>query len=813
MKKIYLLFGFLGVLAFMPVENIFSQYVYDGSVSPLTVTPHYKKYQSDANGADTMVVADPDIAGNSMYYLHTVNAADNGVFRFDFGNTITKGTFVWRVKAVDTVAYNMIFEFTLRTGDPAGYKEVLRIYPNKLMMASSGVEAPSYYQTGWKIYRLTYDLNDPSGTRFKVYVDENPAVAVASGGVADDHAQFRWGDNSSNDSAAFYLDWFIWDTSAVYAPGEGWAIPDSLSQAIDPTPHVYDANVVPEDNVPAFDVQNVEGNGPVYAVIPDPDHPGNSLLSYTALGVDDRGVFRYDFPASIEKGTFVFRISGQEQTASNMVMELDLRTGDYRDVLRIYRDSLKFKESGTVVKTPYPDKWRIYRLVYDKNSTQKYKVYVDEKPGVVLASENPEPKDNTYFKWGDNSDNTTAFNLDWMIWDTQHAYAPGEGWKIPSSFVTDVYPDPQFNVYDASVDPTEAGYTVMDSSNTAGDIVAEVIADTSIAGNKLFHFLAPTEADELTYGYSFAPNGIKKGTFIFRARALPEDLNMNMTFDMRTGVKRDVVRMYKRRLKFDKSDNADIRNLELDAWHVYRITFEADSFTMYLDERPEPLFSGQGEATTDMLFKWGDGSDGKQTGFDLDWLVWDTTAVHLPGTYLPDSLSLAYQPSGDAYLADIKVGGVSIPGFRPDSLEYNIQLDSSVTTVPQITWEVDHYFATATLSGTGDIPSTSTIVVTAEDGTQMTYTLNFSTSTGIGNTIANSIRVYPNPVSDMLNVVVPDLNSKMDITISNMLGQKIMMLQTNEPHSYIDLSALKPGMYFIRMRTDQFEKVSKIYIK
>ena len=608
MKKIYLLLGFLGVLAFLPVDNIFSQYVYDASVSPLTVTPHYKKYQTDGNGADTMIVADPDIPGNSLYYMHTASAADNAVFRLDFGNTITKGTFVWRVKAVDTVSSNMIFEFTLRTGDPAGYREVLRIYPNKLVMAQSGVEAPSYYQEGWKIYRMTYDLSAPEGSRFKVYVDENPAVVVASGGETDDHAQFRWGDNSDNDSTDFLLDWFIWDTSAVYAPGEGWAIPDTLSQEIDPTPYVYDASVVPEDNDPAFEYTNVEGNGAIYAVVDDPDHPGNGLLSYAATGEKDRAMYRIDFPDTLKKGKFIFRVEAQNNLDANMVLELDLRAGEYRDVLRIFRDHLAFKESGTEVKIPYPNQWRIFRLVYDRDAVQKYKVYVDEKPNVVLASEQPAPKDNKYFKWGDNS-------------------------------------------------------------------------------------------------------------------------------------------------------------------------------------------------------------DGKQTGFDLDWLVWDTTAAHMPGTYLPDSLSLAYDASNDAYLAGIQVGGVDIPGFRPDSLEYNIQLDSSVTTVPEITWQVDHYFATATLSGTGDIPSTSTIVVTAEDSTQMTYTLNFSTSTGIDNTLANSIRVYPNPVSDMLNVVVPNLNTKMDITITNTLGQKIIMLQTAEPYSTIDLSALKPGLYFIRMRTGQFEKVSKIYIK
>ncbi|MHC1576609.1 MAG: hypothetical protein ACXQTE_04580, partial [Methanosarcinaceae archaeon] len=719
--------SFLLTFTTLFVGSVWAQYVYDASVSPLSASPPFPKYQTDANGADTMVVADPDITGNSLYYMHTTNAADNAVFRLDFHNTITKGTFVWRVKAVDTVASNMIFEFTLRTGDPAGYREILQIYPNKLDMAKSGIEVPSYFQKGWKIYRMTYDLNAADGARFKVYVDEKPAVAVASGGVTDDHAQFRWGDNSDEDSTAFLLDWFVWDTSAVYAPGEGWAIPDTLSQAIDLAPYVYDATVVPEDNDPAFDVQNVEGNGPVYAVIPDPDNPGNSLLSYTATGVDDRGVFRYDFPAAIEKGTFIFRISGQDNPDANMVMELDLRTGDYRDVLRIFNDHMAFKESGTEVKIPYPNKWRIFRLVYDKNATQKYRVYVDEKPDVVLASENPEPKDNKYFKWGDNSDNTTAFNMDWMIWDLHNAYAPGEGFELPASFATQVYPDPQFHVYAGNVYPTNAGYSVIDSSNASGNIVAEVIADTTVAdssltGNMLFHFFVPDEADQLTYGVDLTPKGIKHATFIYRARALPyEDLNMNMYFDMRSGVKRDVVRMYRNRLKFDKSNNADIRNLEMDAWHIFRVVYQADSFAMYLDENTEPLFSGQGETETDMLFKWGDASDGKQTGFDMDWLVWDTSAVHMPGTYLPDSLSLLYQPSSNAYLTSIKVGGTEVPGFDPEVLSYDVQLDSSLTTVPEITWELANYFATATVSGSGEIPSTSTILVSAQDGTQMTY--------------------------------------------------------------------------------------------
>lgn len=87
----------------------------------------------------------------------------------------------------------------------------------------------------------------------------------------------------------------------------------------------------------------------------------------------------------------------------------------------------------------------------------------------------------------------------------------------------------------------------------------------------------------------------------------------------------------------------------------------------------------------------------------------------------------------DATLSDLKVDGVSVAGFDPATLSYEVVLPFDATTSPEVAYAISDPFASAVFATATDVTSTSTvdrtttITVTAEDGeTTQTYTILFT---------------------------------------------------------------------------------------
>ncbi|NRD23053.1 T9SS type A sorting domain-containing protein [Winogradskyella litoriviva] len=70
-----------------------------------------------------------------------------------------------------------------------------------------------------------------------------------------------------------------------------------------------------------------------------------------------------------------------------------------------------------------------------------------------------------------------------------------------------------------------------------------------------------------------------------------------------------------------------------------------------------------------------------------------------------------------------------------------------------------------------------------------------SLSTGFENTLEESIKVFPNPTKDVLNIENLPINSKLSIT--NMLGVTIKSIDNTLRKATIDLSGLEKGIYFL----------------
>lgn len=82
--------------------------------------------------------------------------------------------------------------------------------------------------------------------------------------------------------------------------------------------------------------------------------------------------------------------------------------------------------------------------------------------------------------------------------------------------------------------------------------------------------------------------------------------------------------------------------------------------------------------------------------------------------------------SSDATLKSLKYNGTSVPNFSPSTLTYTVQLPNNTTTVPAVTYELNDTKASAVKTDATAVPGNTTVVVTAEDGTTLTYTIQFT---------------------------------------------------------------------------------------
>jgi hypothetical protein len=91
----------------------------------------------------------------------------------------------------------------------------------------------------------------------------------------------------------------------------------------------------------------------------------------------------------------------------------------------------------------------------------------------------------------------------------------------------------------------------------------------------------------------------------------------------------------------------------------------------------------------------------------------------------------AVDPATDTTLSDLTLDGTTVTGFKADKLTYDIILSKGTTVVPTLVGTPTQLSpATAVTTAATELPGTSTVLVTAQDGTTTeTYTVNFTVDT------------------------------------------------------------------------------------
>lgn len=94
-----------------------------------------------------------------------------------------------------------------------------------------------------------------------------------------------------------------------------------------------------------------------------------------------------------------------------------------------------------------------------------------------------------------------------------------------------------------------------------------------------------------------------------------------------------------------------------------------------------------------------------------------------------DNLVVTYTggPSTDATLSGLTYGGTAVTGFSAETTSYDVELPAGTTAVPALAGTVNESHATTSVTNASSLPGTSTITVTAEDGTTTkTYSVTFT---------------------------------------------------------------------------------------
>ena len=110
----------------------------------------------------------------------------------------------------------------------------------------------------------------------------------------------------------------------------------------------------------------------------------------------------------------------------------------------------------------------------------------------------------------------------------------------------------------------------------------------------------------------------------------------------------------------------------------------------------------------------------------------NSAPTNLNQTMFIDDVSLNYASSlsfleDNTSLSDLTIDGATIAGFLPNKSTYDIELGEGITVVPTVAATTNNTNASSVITAATGIPGTTTILITAEDGTTTnTISINFS---------------------------------------------------------------------------------------
>jgi hypothetical protein len=472
---------------------------------------------------------------------------------------------------------------------------------------------------------------------------------------------------------------------------------------------IYDASVVPLENVvPGFTRSNVSGvSNDIFdswsTIVVDPDNGDNSFLQFLDNAAGQRGMWRSNLPSETSKLTFVAKIKAYDYGNLDWTLDLDFDFGTVREQFFIMNNDKVRVRRGTDTTHDLPagfdlTNWNTFRFVFDNDADPKtVKVYLNEAATPFIEATPAAGSSNNYFRFGNGDNNRTAgYLMDWIIWDTSGAYAPGEGAAIPDPVVTPAW--------DA----------------TLSELKADDIAITGFDPATLTYEVVLAAGTTDVPAVTATPADVKAAVQITQAIGIPGNATILVTAE--NGITTRTYTISFRTI----SDVATLQQIAVNGTPIADfdpavLTYEVALPLETTTENPVVTATATGPNAT----------------------VEITQATALPGSatiVVTAEDGIATQTytinfslvSTDATLTDLLADGTTIPGFDPEVTEYQLFYPVGTTNIPVISAVTKNENATVEFTQATEFPGIATVDVTAEDGiTKLTYTVNLLAGSSI----------------------------------------------------------------------------------
>ena len=176
------------------------------------------------------------------------------------------------------------------------------------------------------------------------------------------------------------------------------------------------------------------------------------------------------------------------------------------------------------------------------------------------------------------------------------------------------------------------------------------------------------------------------------------------------------------------------------------------------------------------------------------------------GIYMDEIILINNNEKGLLTPDYVPVTEVVVSGGSAVDVGGTLQFDAAVTpgdaTLTEVRWSVINGTGYATIDAagllTGDTAGTVTVVATAKDDSGVSGEMDVTVggSVGIDQKSVETLKVYPNPAVNELNVVLSSENTT--VSIYNSVGQKIEQVVVSGMEYKFDISSYAAGIYFVK---------------
>ncbi|HET9571693.1 MAG TPA: hypothetical protein VFP20_09835 [Bacteroidales bacterium] len=516
-----------------------------------------------------------------------------------------------------------------------------------------------------------------------------------------------------------------------------------------------DINTVVEDSTPGivsnyamkFGVKNISGS---------------STLNY-----------KHSFSASsLPNGvTLLFRVKGYNSAFYGEVAHVQFENGSNKTRFRIKKSSFSddYTASGSIPNTNFPsdfNHFEDYQIVRLASVGNTISVYLNENPTPLYSTNSTSTSSSRSFWIGKSSSGSSfAAYWDWFLWDETGAYAPGAGQPIPGDFV-------------------KSNNTRLSGAQLGGVEIPQFDRDTLVYKIGVAHGAAvPVISGTPAHRFLGATCTVTQAT------SIPGSATINVK--AADGVTPD--RAYTINFVDGLSADNTLKSVKVGTIGLAQFVPGINTWDVKVPSSAvtAPLLTcvtNERYATTVV-----------------------TDATSLPGTATIEvtaqdgtkktyTFNLSAASLSEASLTDIKVNGLTIPGFDPATLTYNVVLPAGTIALPTVSSTRTDNDATSTRVDATALPGTTTITVTSKDAsTVKTYTINFTVSTtGLKNVDSDNVWIYTSANSTM-NVRVPESMVNGMMYIYGINGALKSQTKLNSTNVEMNINNLASGIYAVKI--------------